>query len=497
MDTPVGYTPPVGPWVKFSATYNQGEPNQPATFYYSNLGPKWTCNWISYITDNPSSPGADVTLYQSGGGALDFTGFNSGTQSYLPELNTQAVLTMTSASSYLLTFPNGASRVFALPDGSVGTSRRIFLTQVLDQAGNFAQLNYDAQIRITNIVDAIGQATALAYTNTAYPYVITSVTDPFGRAAALQYDTNGLLIQITDILGLTSHYTYNTNDFVAGLQTPYGTTIFSNGQSGSSLWLTATDPLGATEMLELNQNSVPNTDPVATIPHGMGTTDGFLIYANSLYWSKQAYQLGAGDYTKAVIYHFCRGGGENVESDILESVKKPLENRVWYNYPGQSSSIFIGTSSRPSAIGRVLDDGSSQVSYYAYNSLGHITNYTDPLGRNFTYVYATNNQDLLETHMTHNGKNELQNRRNYNTQHKMLTFTDASGQTSSNTYNTRGQLLTATDPLGEVTTYGYGTNGYLLSVTGPLQTANDVTTYTYDRFGRIRTVTDVQGYVTI
>lgn len=56
-DTPVGYKPPVGPWVEFVAYYSQGEANQPATFYYSNLGPDWDCNWLAYITDNPNSPG--------------------------------------------------------------------------------------------------------------------------------------------------------------------------------------------------------------------------------------------------------------------------------------------------------------------------------------------------------------------------------------------------------------------------------------------------------
>jgi hypothetical protein len=55
-DRPVGYTPPVGPPAYFVARYNQQDANEPATFYYSNLGPKWTCNWLSYITDNPHSP---------------------------------------------------------------------------------------------------------------------------------------------------------------------------------------------------------------------------------------------------------------------------------------------------------------------------------------------------------------------------------------------------------------------------------------------------------
>ncbi|MCI0658119.1 MAG: cysteine peptidase family C39 domain-containing protein, partial [Acidobacteria bacterium] len=37
-DTPVGYSPPRGPAVRFQATYNQREAYQPATFTFSNLG---------------------------------------------------------------------------------------------------------------------------------------------------------------------------------------------------------------------------------------------------------------------------------------------------------------------------------------------------------------------------------------------------------------------------------------------------------------------------
>jgi hypothetical protein len=69
-DMPVGYSPPVGPSVQFGATYNQDEANQPSTFSYANLGPKWTCNWIGYITDNPGSPGVNVACYEPGGGTL-------------------------------------------------------------------------------------------------------------------------------------------------------------------------------------------------------------------------------------------------------------------------------------------------------------------------------------------------------------------------------------------------------------------------------------------
>jgi hypothetical protein len=59
-DTPVGYAPPVGPAMMFTVRYNHRDSLQPGTFTYSNFGPKWTSDWISYITDNPQSTLADV-----------------------------------------------------------------------------------------------------------------------------------------------------------------------------------------------------------------------------------------------------------------------------------------------------------------------------------------------------------------------------------------------------------------------------------------------------
>jgi RHS repeat-associated protein len=498
-DTPLGYKPPIGPSVEFTAYYNQNEANQPATFYYSNLGSDWDCNWIAYITDNPNSPGVAVTCYGPGGGTLTFTGFNATNQTFAPELMTQAILVQTSSASYEMQFPSGARKEFTLSDGSTGTTRRIFMTEVLDSSGNAVTLTYDSSLRITNISDAIGQRTKLFYTNTAYPYAITAVQDPFGRAAYFQYNSAGLLFQITDVIGITSRYFYDTNEFVTNLSTPYGTTAFSSGTTNGTTWLQATDPLGESELAEapLATNSMVS-DPPATVPTNMlvAPTNNFLEDRDTYFWGKQAYAAGAGNPSQATVYHFMHDVDASLESGVLESFKEPLENRVWYNYPGTVSAIVLGpqTINRPIAIGRVLDDGSSQTSYYQYNALGLITKSTDPLGRSYTYVYASNNVDVLQVIMTSNGRNDLQSTMTYNSQHKLLTFTDAAGQTTTDTYNSRAQILSTTDPLGETTTFAYDTNGYLLSITGPLQTTNDVMSFTYDSFGRVYTVTDTEGY---
>jgi YD repeat-containing protein len=76
-----------------------------------------------------------------------------------------------------------------------------------------------------------------------------------------------------------------------------------------------------------------------------------------------------------------------------------------------------------------------------------------------------------------------------------VTIQDGSGQTTTCTYNSLGQILTVVSPSpGGTTTFNYNSSGYLTSVVGPLGGTADVTTMTYDGYGRVYTVSDSDGY---
>lgn len=497
-DEPVGYSPPVGPAVRLMVRYNQRDASQPANFTYSNFGAKWTLDWLSYITDNPSSPNADVQYYRMGGFIRLFTAFDSGTQSYATQQLDLTKLTRTSPTSYEMLSADGSKLIFSQSDGSAGTTRKIFLTQIIDPFGNALSLTYDASLRIAAITDAIGQVTTLTYGNASDIYKITKVTDPFGRAATFDYDASQRLIKITDVIGLTSQFTYDsTGDVINSLITPYGTNSFTQGESGTTRWLETLYPDGGKDRLEFNQSAtlgIPYADPSSSVPTGMATGNRYLYGRNTFYWSKIAYTAGYGDYTKAKIYHWLHTRDGTSAARILESEKEPLEGRVWYEYAGQSEAIFAGDNNKPTHIGRVLDDGTTQLYTYQYNGFGKVTQMIDPVGRTFSYIYATNGIDLLETRMTRLGANELLSQTTYNAQHLPLAVKDASGQTTTYTYNARGQVLTEANPRGATTACTYDSNGYRISIDGPLPGTGDTTTWTYDSFGRVRTKIDVDGY---
>jgi hypothetical protein len=78
-----------------------------------------------------------------------------------------------------------------------------------------------------------------------------------------------------------------------------------------------------------------------------------------------------------------------LKSTALESEKYPLENRIWYSEPGQSISYDSGSFSQPSAIGRVLDDGTTQLRLFSYDTAGYfnLTRIVDPFGRTTNFDY--------------------------------------------------------------------------------------------------------------
>ena len=506
-DTPIGYSPPVGPAVKTTITYNEREADQPVLFNSFNVGQKWTLNWISWIQDDPNAPGSQVLRFAAGGGGWPYSGYNAAAGTFSPEPDNGAVLVMTSSNpiTYELRYADGRKDVFGMSDGATTYPRKVMLTQIIDAQGNALTLNYDSQHRLTAVTDAIGQQTTFTYGDSAAPLLVTGIADPFGRHATLTYDNQGRLVSITDVIGMTSTFTYDSALFVQAMSTPYGTTTFEHteGANGNSteLSIQATDPDGQTERTEYLPAAPGMPFSVSQAPSGMNTFNAYLNYRASYYWDKSAFAAACKvsngtttcDYTKARMKHFLHAYPCcYYTSRVLENVKYPLEGMIWYDYAGQPAPYYPGALNLPSDVGRVLDNGSSQVTHYTYNAYGKVTSKIDPDGRETVYTYAPNGMDLIQVQQkTATGFDTLASY-TYNSQHEPLTATDAAGGTTTTTYNARGQRTSVTDPLGDTTHYQYDSSGYLLAVIDALGHVSQ--RYTYDAEGRVATSTDAAGY---
>jgi RHS repeat-associated protein len=521
-DAPVGYTPPRGPRVNFDLYYSHRDTQQPATFSYTNFGPKWTFTWLSYVTDSVNSS-ASALVYLRGGGNEPFTFSSVGATTAYPGPYSQAILTRTvngggTSTGFMLTFPDGSYEQF---DQALGS--QFFMTAVSDAAGNIITLSYDSQMRITAITDAIGQVTTLAYGLSGSPLLVTQITDPFGRSASFGYNASGQLSRITDVLGIVSRYTYGQGtdpDFVNTLATPYGSTIFTYGDSstnaslGATRFLKTVDPLSRTSYVEFDGGidagdtaggSLINS---SLLPAGMNTCNSYLQWRNTFVFDGNEYALatasGGLNYSLGKVIHWLHSLDLANASRVKESEKEPLENRVWYNYPGQptggcnsilfpvtsGNAVTDGASNLPSAVGRVLDSGATQLQRFQYNASGNVTQATDPLGRQWTYTYAANGIDRLSTSNTTSGAQLLETR-TYNAQHLPLTITAANGKTAHFQYNAAGQLTRYIDPVGQSTALTYDGSGHLKHIQGPLATAKY--TFAYDAVSRIAAATDPAG----
>lgn len=494
-DKPVGYAPPVGPAVRTKVSYNQREASQPASMGFFNIGPKWTLNWLSYIEDRPGTPGSSVKRHASGGGELDYSGYSGSTKAFRRELRSGATLVMVSASpiTYERRLPDGSKEVYAASNGATGYPRRVFLSRIVDPQGNALTLEYDAAMRLVDVRDALGQATHFSYEEAGNPLLVSRITDPFGRSASFEYDALGRLASITDAVGIESRFAYEGDGtFINRMHTPYGDTGFAATTTGTSRSLEITDPAGHTSRVEFLANAsgkVPATD---TPPGGFGLQTQYQQYRNTYYWDAEALAREPGHYTMAHVSHWLHSG--NIIPAVLESIKAPLETRVWYLHEGQNNSIHLDGSVReaPSVTTRRLPDGSTQTIRNAYTGSGNVSAEVDPLNRDLRFDYDASGTDMIAMRRKVGSAYQTIARFAYNGQHRPISYTDEAGRVWSMRYNARGQLTGTTNPLGQATAWEYDADGYLERIVNPH--GKTMAAFTHDAVGRIASATDAGGY---
>src|SRR5262249_36890156 len=157
----------------------------------------------------------------------------------------------------------------------------------------------------------------------------------------------------------------------------------------------------------------------------------YLQYRNTFVWDASQYASakrsdGSMDYTQAKVFHWLHTL-DNSTARVLESTKEPLENRVWMDYPEQSDSLYVGKGNKARHVGRVLNDGTTQLWSYSYDASGNVTNVTDPRGRKFVLTYDANGTDLLTVANATGDKPQVLATFVYDGHHEPLSFTRASG----------------------------------------------------------------------
>jgi RHS repeat-associated protein len=551
-DTPIRYTPPFGPEVSFKLNYDQRSSTIADLQDHGNFGPRWTYDFLSFIDlVGSGTPSAQVEVV-FGNGTFYRYNYNTQAGTYSTAYGDRPRLDYISSGAnspgYQLTYKDGSVRLYT--QGDTASPSRYYLTQIADPQGNALSLQYDTLLRLTGLIDALGQLTTISYTPDAGANVptdtkkIRSITDPFNRTANFKYTTSGQLFQIIDAEGIVSEFAYIAGDFVNQLITPYGTTTFEWGDlpginSEPGRYIEATDPYGDKERVEANDlafGSLSSYDYIDTYElRGPSSVDvdgqsisflpknDNLHFRNSYYWDKQQMKYHAGDHTKATIYNWLAVSNEI--TGVLGSIKYPEEARIWYNYPGQTSSHAPGTLKSPSKTVKAVEDENGVQSWsmtqneYEPN-YGKVSKTIDPLGREMVYEYNPNSTvagaitgiDLTALKVKNGASYETIVSYSNFVNSLPQTVTEASGTVTSHLYNSKGQITQTTVTKGsdsETTKFIYdldldGTpdaHGYLVEVqrTDPTNPTGFITlmSYEYDNAGRIREETDTEGYTRI
>ncbi len=508
-DTPLVIPTGFGPGLSLQVTYNQRESEVSGTKTFTNFGPQWVCNLVSWLEDDPGNDAADVTIHLPGGGSEVHKTY-SPTSGYLLERRSLTRIIRTGPGQYERRAQDGSKMVYTRAIGTAGPNRKVFLSEIIDRWGNSLAFSYDTNplypARLSSVTSASGQSLYFTYLESS-PYLVSAVADDpdislTARKSRFIYEASRLKT-ITDPLGIVSRFSYDASGFMNALETPYGLSNFSTGgssESGSPLrWLEAIDPLGRKERVEFMTEVSQATISATPLPTGTGvsTEPNLRQYRNSFYWSKKAWITAPNDRSKAHLYHWLHALDGTGAYGVLEMEKPPFENNIWYNYPDQANSYFPGPIASPSAVSRAIEksDGTvaSAIERYEYHpETGNLTKHTDAEGRVTSYDYDSSGYDLLSV-KTFSPQTTIQSYSNYQN-HQPRTLVDAQGQTTTLTYNSHGQVATVTNALNETTTFAYESAptafgyGMVKSVTGPQ--AGAVTSLTYDSSDRVRTVTD-------
>ena len=312
-----------------------------------------------------------------------------------------------------------------------------YLDQVIDPLGRTGvRVEYDANGRFTKAINGSGSQSLVDYD---VDNELVSVTDPLGRVTTTEYDSRGNAIKQVDANGGVTRFTYDENNQATR----------------------QTDPLGRTtiNVYDVRGNIVENTDALGN--RRLATYDRF---GNS---TSNVDALGHAATTQ----YDARGN--------LQSTTDAAGNltTITLAAAGQIAQVT-------STLGRQLD--------MQYGSAGNVVRSTDARGLAVDMTYTANGllQDSRYTTTLGSQTVVVTESRTYDAEGRMLSSTNAAGETTRNEYDAAGQLIAAIDALGRRTLNQYDSSGRKIAVTYPDGTQEK---YVYDLAGQLTTVIDVMN----
>jgi choice-of-anchor A domain-containing protein/RHS repeat-associated protein len=344
-----------------------------------------------------------------------------------------------------------------------------------DVLGNTSYMSYDKFGNVTSSVDALGNVTSNAYDDRGN---ITSSTDALGNTTRYQYDPSGRLIKMIDVLGNETTSAYDGEGRLTSSTDASGITRYfdydANGRQNG------------THFTWVNPANSSNTKTLTTTT--VYDDDGRVISSTDATGNSSSTQ-----YNKAgqVVSTTNRFGG--VSLSFYDSRGLLIESRSSSVSASGTSGWMVSRTSYD-ANGRAVYSTDATFELDPDNApiatTGSRTTY-DALGR--AIVSERVEGLLLDTSPTANP----------NVYSVTVDVSDLDILTAGYTYfDDAGRVNKSVSPTGSTSETVYNAIGQQLQVIAdedgnPLTTADrNTTTYTYDSFGRQKTVTDALSRTT-
>ncbi|MBI2480562.1 MAG: cadherin-like domain-containing protein [Planctomycetia bacterium] len=349
----------------------------------------------------------------------------------------------------------------------------------------------------------LGQSvTEYAYDNLGR---LTKVTDPLDTETRYKYDSSGNLIHVMhvqstlmppDDVGPATQYAYNADERLAHVTDERGyTTDYTHNARGL-----------------LERTTLPDRDGSGPQGHfyTLNTYDnmGRLIEVTDPLQRKMSYEYDSRNrVTKLTDLDPDYGGALAAPvttyaydaAGRMTSVTDPL-SRVTSFLHDDEGRVTKLTAPDPDGAGALT----SPVTDYGYNVLGKVTSVTDPLGGVTSNEYDTLQRVTKITQPDPDGAGSLTapvTTYVYNAQGKIDTITDPLGRDTTFGYDNQGRRTGVTDDSGNTTSYTYNVLNQVtqIALSDPDDTGSltaPVTSYVYDGYHRLYSMTDPEGGVT-
>lgn len=368
-------------------------------------------------------------------------------------------------------------------------------TVVTDNRGNVTTYHYDEQFRTTKISYPDGSAVSRTYGDDGN---LASEKDELGNVTAYTYDENGNMLSVRREDGSQASYTYNEQNLpLTATDFEGNTTTFTYDGLGNLL--SVTDGEGNTTSYRYDE-----LHRMTAITDGNGAVTRF-AYDGAV---PVSYTDGEG--------HTCTFTYDEMNRQL--SASDPAGNSETYEYDRKGRKISEtakdgGTTLYefdPAGCVLSITDAMGVKTDFTYDKMYNIISGKDALGNTLTYGYDENYNKISETDAKGNTTTYT-----YDSRDRLVKVTDALGNDITCTLNARGEAASITDRLGNVTKTGYhkilgvpvsvedalGNISYYRydkngNVTKAIYPDGSEISYSYDKAGRIVTMTAQNGLVT-